>query len=128
MEIQFSEKDNHLIVAPIGEIDHHNSMSLRTNIEKLFNRGTNKHIIFDFAGVTFMDSSGIGVLIGRYRELKKTGGHVYVINVSPECKPLFGVSGLFRIIPLHDSLDSIFNPPDKNAAKDKTGTKKGARP
>ena len=107
MELYFTERDGHLIVAPAGEIDHHTSLGMRQKIEKAFTRSRARNIIFDFSGVSFMDSSGIGVLIGRYRELSKQGGKVYAINISGEMGRIFGISGLAKIIPCYDSVDDV---------------------
>ena len=107
MEIIFTERGRHLIIAPVGEIDHHTSMGLRQRIEKAFKRSNATDMIFDFSRVEFMDSSGIGILIGRYRELSKQGGRVYAINISGEIGRIFGVSGLARIIPCYNSLDDV---------------------
>ncbi|MCL2407571.1 MAG: anti-sigma factor antagonist [Defluviitaleaceae bacterium] len=108
MDILFSERNRHLIVTPVGEIDHHNSLTFRRSIEKAFARSGAHNMIFDFSRVDFMDSSGIGLLIGRYRELSKTGGKVYAANVGKNISKLFGVSGLAKIIPVFNSIDNIF--------------------
>ena len=107
MDIIFEERDEHLLIAPVGEIDHHTSVTIRENIERRFARSGAVNMIFDFSRVEFMDSSGIGILIGRYREISKQGGKVYAINLSGEIGRIFGVSGLTKIIPCYDSLDSL---------------------
>ncbi|MCL2703593.1 MAG: anti-sigma factor antagonist [Defluviitaleaceae bacterium] len=107
MEIIFSERDRYLIAAPVGEIDHHTSLGIRQKIEKAFARSKARNLIFDFSRVEFMDSSGIGILIGRYRELSKLGGKVYAINISGEIGRIFGVSGLARIIPCYASVEDV---------------------
>jgi stage II sporulation protein AA (anti-sigma F factor antagonist) len=109
MEIIFTQQGRFLIIAPVGEIDHHTSIGLRQKIEKAFKRGGALDMIFDFSRVEFMDSSGIGILIGRYRELSKQGGKVYAININGEIGRIFGVSGLGRIIPCYDSLEDMLN-------------------
>ena len=107
MDVVFTERDKFLIVAPAGEIDHHTSIEIRRKIEKAFSRSKARDIIFDFSRVEFMDSSGIGIVIGRYRELSMQGGKVYAINISGEIGRIFGVSGLARIIPCYDSLEEV---------------------
>lgn len=108
MEIMFNERDKHLIIAPVGEIDHHTSLKIRQSIERAFAQSRARNMVFDFSRVEFMDSSGIGILIGRYRELSKMGGKVYAINLSGEIGRIFGVSGLSKIIPCYDNLDAVF--------------------
>ncbi|WDU81986.1 anti-sigma factor antagonist [Caloramator sp. Dgby_cultured_2] len=70
MQLIFERKDDVLIVKLMGELDHHSAEEVRIKIDnKIDETGLNK-VIFDFAGVNFMDSSGIGVIIGRYKKLK----------------------------------------------------------
>ena len=59
-----------------------------------------KKIIFDFNQVTFMDSAGIGMLIGRYKTMKMLGGETKLINVKPSIKKIFEMCGLLKIIPI----------------------------
>ena len=58
--------------------------------------------IFDFSGVTFMDSAGIGMVIGRYKMVAMLGGKVAMINVKPSIKKVFEMSGILKIIPIED--------------------------
>jgi stage II sporulation protein AA (anti-sigma F factor antagonist) len=108
MEIIYTERDRHLIITPVGEIDHHTSLGMRQSIERAFSRSGARSMVFDFSRVEFMDSSGIGILIGRYRELSKLGGKVYAINIAGEMGRIFNISGLAKIIPCYDSLDDVF--------------------
>ena len=109
MEIIFTELNNYLVVTPVGEIDHHTSLGIRQTIEKAFARSGATNMIFDFSRVEFMDSSGIGILIGRHRELSMQGGKVYAVNLSGEIGRIFGISGLARIIPCYDNLEEALN-------------------
>ena len=79
-----------LIVYPQGELDHHSAQDMREELDAL--------LIFDMRDLTFMDSSGIGVLIGRYKILSRRGGCVQVRNMSEQVDKLFTLSGLHRII------------------------------
>ena len=107
MNINFTERDKHLIIALSGEIDHHATLGIRQNIDRAFARSKAVNMIFDFSRVDFMDSSGIGILIGRYRELSKQGGKVYAIGLGGEMGRIFEVSGLARIIPSFGSLEEV---------------------
>ena len=60
-------------------------------------------------GVTFMDSSGIGVVIGRYKRLVQNKGKVYVARVKGSVKRVFELSGMFKIIPLYDSVQEALD-------------------
>jgi len=93
-----------------GEIDHHASLIIREDIDKYIDNRKIKNILFDFKDVSFMDSSGIGMIIGRYKKLHNIGGKIGVINISPKIKRIFEMSGLFNIV-------SCFN--DEKEAADK---------
>ena len=70
MDIKFSNVDGFLIIELIGELDHHSAEEVRVKIDDRIDRDNIKKVILNFRNVTFMDSSGIGVVIGRYRKLK----------------------------------------------------------
>ncbi|MCL2619359.1 MAG: anti-sigma F factor antagonist [Defluviitaleaceae bacterium] len=107
MDIQFVERNGNLIAKIRGEIDHHTADKIRKSLEDEFSESTAKNIVFDFAHVGFMDSSGIGMVIGRYKELQKTGGRVFAINIGPEISRIFDISGLRKIIPCFAGIDEI---------------------
>ena len=67
MYIKFDNKDNKLIVQLVGELDHHSAAEVRNKIDDRLEREKVTKLIMNFSGVTFMDSSGIGVVIGRYK-------------------------------------------------------------
>lgn len=86
-----------LCIALEGELDHHSAEALRLRLDRAIAR-CRGGLILDFARVTMMDSSGIGLLIGRYKKLKERGLRLFVKNVSPQVDKLFCLSGLYRII------------------------------
>ena len=87
-----------LIVYPQGELDHHSAQAMREEMDAEMEDRQIRTLILDLRDLTFMDSSGIGVIIGRYRLLSRRGGSVYVRNMSPQVEKLFTLSGLHRII------------------------------
>ena len=87
-----------LIVYPQGELDHHSAQAMREEMDAAMEDRQIRTLILDLRDLTFMDSSGIGVIIGRYRLLSRRGGSVYVRNMSPQVEKLFTLSGLHRII------------------------------
>jgi len=107
MDIKCTERNGNLIVKIAGEIDHHSVNKIRHVAEQEFYGSNAKNMVFDFAHVGFMDSSGIGMMIGRYKELKKVGGRVFAINISPEVSRIFDISGLRKIIPCFSNIDEI---------------------
>ena len=98
MAIQLSIQGNALIAAPDCEIDHHSAERLRGQIDAHFDKSSCRNIIFDFSRVTFMDSSGIGMIIGRYKNAEKRGGRLAIAAMSDEMGRLFHISGLAKII------------------------------
>ncbi len=98
MKLNFDIDNNILIVSINGEIDHHTAEEIRNDIERKFYNANVKNMIFDFSNVTFMDSSGIGMIIGRYKYVKNFGGNVVVCNVNNTFDRIFKISGLYKII------------------------------
>ena len=66
-----------------------------------------KNIVFDFKNIRFMDSSGIGVIIGRYKKISSEGGKVSVVNVNDRVKKIFNLSGMNKIINIYDTYEEV---------------------
>ena len=96
---------DYLIVHLSGEIDHCSAEMLRKELETLLRDQNVKRLILDFARVRFMDSSGIGMLIGRYKTMTARAGSVCVRNMQPLVKKLFYMAGLHRIMAEQESED-----------------------
>ncbi|MFI3174093.1 MAG: anti-sigma factor antagonist [Bacillota bacterium] len=99
MEIQCKKKDKILIVTIKGEIDHHTCETLRTQVDSTLERMGGKHIVFHMKGVTFMDSSGIGVIIGRYKLVQRLGGHICIVASSGAVEQILQFSAISKLIP-----------------------------
>ncbi len=80
-----------------GEIDHHTAASLRLEIDEAVQANKPKTLKLDFGDVTFMDSSGIGLVMGRYRTLQPFGGKLVVSNLSPQVYKIMQLAGLEKI-------------------------------
>lgn len=87
-----------LVAYPEGELDHLQAERLRVQMDASFERSGCKNILLDMKGVTFMDSSGIGMIIGRYKHAEKRRGQLALANMSDEVSRLFELSGLAKII------------------------------
>ena len=98
MDIKFSNVNGYLIIELIGELDHHSAETARIKIDDRIDRDNIKKVILNFRNVTFMDSSGIGVVIGRYRKLKNKDGKICVVEVNKRIDKVFSLSGLYKII------------------------------
>lgn len=91
-------KEDKLVVKPGRELDHHNAMLIKNEVDKFIMNGQVKEVEFNFKNTVFMDSSGIGVIMGRYKLLKSIGGSIYVTNMDKNIERIFSISGLFKII------------------------------
>ncbi len=105
MDIAAKCKNRTLTIKIAGEIDHHTSIDLKEKCDKEYINSNAKHIIFDFSDVGFMDSSGIGMIIGRFKNAEKQGGRVVVAHMNAELTRIFNISGLQRIISAYDTVE-----------------------
>jgi len=94
---------NCLIIYVTHDLDHHAAMFLRERSDRLIEAGEAKHVIFDFKNVGFMDSSGIGLVMGRYKKVMFLGGRAAVTNVGKAVDKIFRISGLYKIIEKYDT-------------------------
>ncbi|WP_240377651.1 anti-sigma F factor antagonist [Bacillus piscicola] len=85
-----------------GELDHHASQKLRSQVDDVLAEGNVKHILLNLEELAFMDSSGIGVILGRYQQISKKGGEMVVCSISSPVKRIFELSGLFKILRLEN--------------------------
>lgn len=92
-----------LCVRLSGELDHHTADNLRVLLTKTLEGYDIRHIVLNLASLSFMDSSGLGVILGRYKQLKRLHGEMVVCEISPAIQRLFEMSGLFKIINLEPS-------------------------
>ena len=98
MEYKFEMGQGKLRVVVPKELDHHLATQLKEEADLLIETYHVKTLIFDFTNTEFMDSSGIGVLIGSSRNLSFSGGQVVATNLSPRVEQIFRISGLQRLI------------------------------
>ncbi len=105
MSVGFKTLNNCLIVEIDGEIDHHFVDNVKKSIDSQAVQKGYSNIIFDFKNVDFMDSAGIGMIIGRYKFTKKNGGITSVACLSDNLKRIMMVSGLYRIIKIYNTVE-----------------------
>jgi len=77
-----------------GDIDHHSAANIRTQIDAVLENSTPKMLILDFSGVKFMDSSGIGLILGRKRVLDTFGGKLFIKNAQGIVEKIVKLAGL----------------------------------
>lgn len=110
LEYEMRAEKQNLIVKVKGELDHHYADMLRKKIDAELVSVRFKNVIFDFSGLTFMDSSGIGMLMGRYKTVRHLGGGIKIVctrknetdrygrNVPDGIERILDMSGVFRFI------------------------------
>ncbi|MFV0519037.1 MAG: anti-sigma factor antagonist [Lachnospirales bacterium] len=98
--------NNTLVVHIAKEVDHHNASIIREEVEYVFKKNNLKNIIFDFSKVNFIDSSGIGMCIGRYKLAKSIGGDFAACSLTSETCRIFDMAGLSKLIKIYDDVNS----------------------
>lgn len=98
MDYGYEQKGGKLTVFIPKELDHHEAGKLRAEVDMLIDTYRARCLVFDFSNTEFMDSSGIGVVIGRCRNMNFSGGEVYAKNLNERVEKIFTVSGLKKII------------------------------
>ena len=87
-----------LVIAPEGEIDHHETKTLRVDIDEKIVKSVPEKIVFDFSRTTFMDSSGLGLILGRYRKAKEVGVEFEIVNPGEKIMKILTMAGIDKFI------------------------------
>lgn len=95
-----------LVIHLPKEIDHHNCKSLKNETDLLLEENYIHRIVFDFSETRFMDSSGIGVLLGRYKQLKASGGTVTYCGAGIQVQRILTVAGMAKLIRGYDNIEA----------------------
>lgn len=98
MEDEFKIIDNYLMIRMPKEIDHHHSVYISKMADKYILDKSVGNIVFDFERTSFMDSSGVGIIVGRYKKISCFGGRVFVVNADDRIRRLLTLSGLRNIV------------------------------
>lgn len=98
MEEQFCVIDNCLMIKMPEEIDHYKSGFICENADKYIVGKNVNHVVFDFEATRFMDSSGIGIIMGRYNKIALFGGKVFVLHADKQIKRILLLSGINKIV------------------------------
>lgn len=101
MEVEYTQEDKLLIFKITEELDHHTTEKIRRKADYEIERYIPRKVIFDFDNVTFMDSAGIGLILGRYKNISMLGGTLEVINTSDKVSKILNMSGMERIIKIN---------------------------
>ncbi|MFK2824268.1 anti-sigma F factor antagonist [Bacillus sp. B190/17] len=103
LTVELEVTDQVLCMRLAGELDHHTAESLRNQASEAIEKENVRHIVLNLGDLTFMDSSGLGVILGRYKHIKQKDGEMVVCSISPAVRRLFDMSGLFKIIRMEAS-------------------------
>ena len=100
-DFEVKNSDGIMTVILDGEIDHHSAVRVRSNIDAKIYELRPRALVLDLSRVNFMDSSGLGLVMGRYALAEKLGVEFGVINPTERALKIFELAGLGRIIKMH---------------------------
>ena len=100
MEINAKSADRNLLLELSGELDHHEARCTLNTIDELLDEYLPRDCVLDMAGLTFMDSSGIAVIIRTSRRMKALGGRVWIENPAKQALRVIDASGIDRLVPV----------------------------
>ncbi|HEX2947716.1 MAG TPA: anti-sigma factor antagonist [Clostridia bacterium] len=109
MEIKFTNRGSTLIATFSGELDHHFAEYARNKIEGELLKATTRNVVFDLSRLSFMDSSGIGVIVGRYANVRKLGGNTAIICKDQKICRILELSGILKLMPICGDLEHAMN-------------------
>ncbi len=113
-----SDRNDELTAMITGEIDHHSARWLRMDIDTALNDCPPKTLKLDFSGVTFMDSSGVGLVMGRYKNMKAIGGRVELVNMPEYIERVMLLAGMDKLVTIPKAKDAA----GKSSAKGQSGS------
>lgn len=102
MNVTIESSGELMIAYLIGELDHHSAADVRMKIDTAISYKKPKYLILDFKNISFMDSSGIGLVMGRYRLMQNYKGQLEIRNVTGETKKIMELAGLSQIAKIHE--------------------------
>lgn len=109
LEIAAEEQHERLVVRVTGELDVAGATQFRDKVDSLLSDSGATHLCVDLSGVSFLDSSGIGALLGRYRLLTAQNGTMSLVAAQEPIQGLLDLSGVLRVIPLYQTEREAFN-------------------
>ena len=100
MDIKYKNTGGNMTVYLNGELDEYSAGQSKNQLDRLIDDNLNiKRFVFNLSGLSFMDSTGIGMLIGRYKKLKRCGIPVFLSGASVNVEKIIEISGLYGIMP-----------------------------
>ena len=100
--MKYQVQENCLTIFLPHELDHHNAEEIRKESDHLIEKNHIRYVIFDFEQTNFMDSSGIGVIMGRYKRIYMLGGEVCAVHTNERMKKILTMSGVTKIVQIYE--------------------------
>ena len=107
MQLQIREEEENIYVKIYGEIDLKIADDLRQELDETLDKSDKINLVLDFVGVDFIDSSGLGVILGRYKKISIQGGKIVILNPNPNVKRILELSGLNSLVEVKDLLNIL---------------------
>ncbi len=96
--MNIKKEGTYLVIDLEGEIDEHTCKQIKTSVDLEYDKTNTKNIVFNLKNISFLDSSGVGMILGRFKKVNDRGGQVYVTNVNEQVDRIFSMSGMYRVI------------------------------
>lgn len=100
--MKYQVQENCLTIFLPGDLDHHSAEDIKKEADHLIERNHIRYVIFDFGETHFMDSSGIGVIMGRYKRVYMLGGEVWAVHANERIKKILTMSGVTKIMQIYE--------------------------
>lgn len=104
-EFMYEAKGQVLVIHLPKELDHHNCRNLKYETDLLLAENYITKIVFDFSKTVFMDSSGIGILLNRYKQMERSGGKVAICGAGAQILRVLAIGGMGKLVPRYDSME-----------------------
>jgi stage II sporulation protein AA (anti-sigma F factor antagonist) len=98
MRILVKRQEDYVTAFLYGELDHHSADEFKQQLDEIIGENRELNLVLDLKNLSFMDSSGLGVLLGRYKKLRAGGSRMYLKNPNSQIEKVFNVSGIYNII------------------------------
>lgn len=118
MAFLLSSRNRTLIVRLDGELDLVSANDFRESVDNALEEMLSHNLLIDLSNVTFIDSSGLGVILGRFRKLKSLGGQIVLFGLNPNVKRILQLSGILSFIPVARTETEAWKIIDKKALKE----------
>lgn len=106
MDFTYEARKQVLIVHLPRNLDHHNCKALKMETDLLFSENYINKVVFDFGSTEFMDSSGIGVLLNRYKQMNRSGGSVSIYGAGPQVSRILKIGGINQLVKQYDTKEA----------------------